>query len=158
LIEGVFKDSKLIKNATFYYDNGNKSYEGDTIYIDDEKTNLVRHGIGTGYLDNGTIDYKGNWEYDEISGHGISYYENGNIHYEGSFEESKFSGYGVVFNEDGSVNYKGNWKDGLREGRGIQFYDDGYIEEGIFEEDELIEEFDDNKESPIKPKDGAGLR
>ena len=63
-----------------------------------------------------------------------------------------------MFNEDGSVNYKGNWKDGLREGRGIQFYDDGYIEEGIFEEDELIEEFDDNKESPIKPKDGAGLR
>lgn len=79
-------------NATSYYINGNKEYEG-------EWKNGKKCGKGKHYFENKKeqLKYDGCFENNAYNGKGKSYYENGNIEYDGDWKNDKKNGCGTYY-------------------------------------------------------------
>lgn len=83
--------------------------------------NGKRHGFGTWTSDAWT--YEGEWQADEIHGHGKQQWKDGRV-FEGQFCQGRFSGYGRMRWPNGST-YDGEYKDDLKHGRGKFTWPDG---------------------------------
>ena len=152
IYEGDFVDEEWNGKGKLFYANGN-IYEGD--FIDGTLT-----GKGKLIYANGNI-YEGDFIDDGATGKGKYTFANGNI-YEGDFIDGEPTGYGKFKQSDGT--YIGNFVNGLVEGYAIFIDNDGIEHIGKAENGILNAINLDtpntllHNNSPIKPKDGAGLR
>lgn len=114
-----------IENGTYFYNNGNKLYEGGVKdgYFD---------GRGKYFYKNGNIMYDGNFKDDAYFGKGKYFSQNGKLLYDGYFKDNEIKR-GKKFYPDGTVMYKGNFKDYEFDGNGRLFHENGRLRyEGNF--------------------------
>lgn len=92
---------------TLYYDKGTVKYVGDLV---DGK----RHGFGTSYSeDNGRVSYTGEWNNDQMDGHGqIFYHFTDALFFEGTMSNGK-QAEGTEFYPGGDIRYQGTYRNGL---------------------------------------------
>lgn len=140
-------DSKV--KCTF----SNGVYDGD--FVDGRRT-----GKGRYTFDNGDV-YEGDFVDGEQHGKGKVTFANGNI-YEGDFVKGQINGYGRQIQDNGT--YIGHFVNGLLDGNVIFVDNDGKESLGRSEKGNFIpsdlntNESSNNDSSPIKFKDGAGIR
>ena len=92
--------------ACSYFENGDKSYEG-------QYKNGHPHGHGIYYWENGNKRYDGQFENRLPHRNGIIYYFNGNKQFEGQIEKNIVQGNGRYYSEDGNIIYEGHFEKGL---------------------------------------------
>ena len=100
-------------------------------YIGEFNENGLKHGIGEYNWTNKHVNYKGNWENDQMNGKGMIVYKNGDL-YQGEFLNNKFHGEGEYFWKDSSSSVKGKFSDGELEGFAIYNASDDQVWEGKF--------------------------
>ena len=101
--------------------------------------------------------YFGNWKNDKQNGNGVHiwYEPSGELkemrnRYVGEWNNGARNGYGVFFYSNGA-RYEGEWKNNLKNGFGIMLYEDGKKYIGRFEEDRLVDKFNElSEEMTIK--------
>ena len=129
------------------WENGN-SFEGQF------KEN---HMNGYGYMiwHNLYEKYIGKWKDDKQNGYGIHiwYEPQGEIkemrnRYVGEWKDGARNGYGVFFYSNGA-RYEGEWKNNLKNGFGIMLYEDGKKYVGRFEEDRLVDKYNELSEKEV---------
>ncbi|MDC0117711.1 protein kinase [Flavobacteriaceae bacterium] len=79
--------------------------------------------------------YEGGWINGKPDGYGTIKYNNGDF-YSGNWIKGKKNGEGTYKWNDGD-SYTGSWVNNYKNGKGTYTYSDGYIQNGIFEDDEL---------------------
>jgi len=95
-----------------------------------ETHNQQRHGFGIQYWPALKSLYKGQFEYDRISGLGLLSHENGD-RYEGNWLDDQAHGKGIYTHSDGS-QYDGDWKYDKKHGLGRHVWTDGQVYEGQY--------------------------
>jgi antitoxin component YwqK of YwqJK toxin-antitoxin module len=141
---GAYKSKKLTtKNGhfTYYFENGNKTSEGN--YIDDKLEGLWNYWFESGekksegeYSDgektgvwyywypNSKLKSKGT--YKKVGSYAYEgFYENGITNAKGNITNGKPQGMWVYWNSDGRKTLQGNFNNGLREGEWTRFFRDG---------------------------------
>ena len=152
-----------------FYNNGKKYFQGNFVdnkanglcysYNNNDKNTISLDGIfknnklvnGTTYYYNEKKKYKGNFDYNlitglldemkeklllnhknliEFCGNGKYFYNNdGNtVEYSGNFLKSKFHGFGTLYSSVGKIKYEGQWSNNYRNGEGKSYYDNGIIQ------------------------------
>jgi hypothetical protein len=129
IIEGEFKNDKLIGNVTIMDKNGEIIFKGE---VDDE--GKYTGNIIEKYDDLG-IYYKGQILKNEKEGIGKLTFKNGD-YYIGEFKNGKRNGRGIYISESKYIknNYEGEWKNDLAHGKGKSIYQEVYENGEIFEE------------------------
>jgi S1-C subfamily serine protease len=121
-LKALLRQEPLVYEELTY---GNDTYSGYTL---DGK----RHFLGTYTWESGNV-YSGEWQMDELTGHGLYYWASGNDskYYLGDFVDSVMHGFGIMlfYNGDG---YIGDWDTGMRTGFGYYEWANGDIYEGDF--------------------------
>ena len=169
LLEGNFNKGKLSGKCLMFYNNGKKYFQGNFVdnkanglcysYNNNDKNTISLDGIfknnklvnGTTYYYNEKKKYKGNFDYNlitglldemkeklllnhknliEFCGNGKYFYNNdGNtVEYSGNFLKSKFHGFGTLYSSVGKIKYEGQWSNNYRNGEGKSYYDNGIIQ------------------------------
>lgn len=143
-----------------YYTTTNQiKYEGEYKFG-------IRQGQGKEYFENGYVSYDGEWKENDRNGNGTQYFENGSIKQEGVFQNDVPFGRIKIYWESGKLNFDGIIfmdQDGNTLATGTIVYNEngelvnvkGHNINGRFIPDQ---ENQSDINSPIKPKDGAGLR
>lgn len=157
--EGEYKLGLREGNGNEFYDNGQLKITGNWV-------NNILQGEVQIYYENGNLAYNGQWFDFKRNGYGIQYYENGNIKQEGELKDDLVCGKNKLYLEDGRLHFEGNIfksPDGDSFATGAIVYGEngellnlkGHIINGEFIP---VKDIQTNNNSPIKPKDGAGLR
>ena len=108
--------------------SGDGSLEYTDLWIDGERIFKNQH-----FFKSGNIKYDGNWN-NSISGQGTYhgqgklYYENGKIEYDGSFNNGSYHGQGKLYHENGNIKFDGNFNSGSYNGQGKLYHENGNIE------------------------------
>jgi uncharacterized protein len=141
---GAYKSKKLVSKQghfVYYYENGNKTSEGN--YVDDQEEGLWNYWLESGQKRSEGKYLKGEktgvWNYWYTNGQLASketytkggsffvegYHENGNIRVKGNCDKGIPEGMWVYWNSDGRITMKGNFNHGLRDGEWIRSFRDG---------------------------------
>ncbi len=105
-------------------------YEGE--FMDGD-----RHGQGTQYHANGSVEYRGSFRDNQRNGTGAYYYPNGD-RYVGQFAANIPNGKGTYYFTDGD-KFIGQFRNGKRNGPGTLYHPDGTTETAIYKNDEAVE-------------------
>ena len=167
--EGEWKDGLkngkgIMKTNTMTYDGnwkmgnihgkGKIKWENGNVFEGEFKEN---HMNGNGYMIWYDLfeKYIGQWKDDKQNGNGIHiWYElPGELkemrnRYVGQWKDGARNGYGVFFYSNGA-RYEGEWKNNLKNGFGIMLYEDGKKYIGRFEEDRLVDKYNELSEEKI---------
>lgn len=141
---GTYKSKKLtVRNGHFiyYFENGNKTSEGD--YTNDKLNgpwtywheNGLKKSQGT-YTDNQKTGIWNYWnennrllaiETYKKAGNGsfVGFHENGETSYKGNFGNEGPEGNWTYWNSDGRIILTGNYKNGMRDGEWTRSFRDG---------------------------------
>ena len=99
--------------------------------------------------------YIGNWKDDKQNGNGmhIWYEPSGELkemrnRYVGQWKNGARDGYGVFFYSNGA-RYEGEWKNNLKSGFGVMLYEDGKKYIGRFDEDRLVDKYNELSEEEV---------
>lgn len=128
-------------NGTIKFANGDE-YKGSFLHSKIEGMGHMIYTLGG--------SYKGEWKNNLPEGKGVYTYGNGEK-YEGQLNQGKREGYGKYFYEDHST-YEGQWKENEREGQGTLVSMDGKRSNGIWKDDQLIENNNESLTGPSKPQ------
>lgn len=118
-VEGTYLNGAINGAGKKYYSDGTILFEG-----------TYKNGIavkGSSYLNDGNVQYIGEWDGDNYNGRGTLYWQNGNIRFEGNWRNNKRSGRGTSYREDGTIEYVGEWQDGQHAGYGKLYFEDGTL-------------------------------
>ena len=149
---GEFKDDLFNGQGTYTYPSGREyngqfsggnfsgigtmSWPDGTKYVGEFKDDKF-NGQGTFTYPDGT-KYVGEFKDDLFNGQG-TYTQPDGTKYVGEFKDDKFTGQGTYTYPDGT-KYVGEFKDDLFNGQGTYTEPDGAISEGVWFDDELVQE------------------
>ena len=145
--DGYWEMGNIHGKGKIKWDNGNV-FEGQF---------EENHMNGYGYMIWFDIfeKYIGNWKNDKQNGNGIHiwYEPAGELkemrnRYVGQWENGARNGYGVFFYSNGA-RYEGEWKNNLKSGFGIMLYEDGKRYIGRFDEDRLVDKYNELSEDKV---------
>jgi hypothetical protein len=115
-------------NGKIKYANGDE-YKGAFLHSKIEGQGHMVYALGG--------NYNGEWKNNLPEGKGVYTYANGEK-YEGQLYQGKRDGYGKYYYEDQSY-YEGQWKENERDGQGVLVSMDGKRSNGIWKDDQFIE-------------------
>lgn len=139
-VSGKFERGTLSYGYSWELDHDKRFYRGDldpatlkphghgkvvvdkvhTVY-EGEFCQGKRHGQGTSFYRDGSVEYTGRWEHDHKSGaDGKLFQETGELLYHGDFREDLYHGSGTSYCH-GRLAYKGEWKAGEYDGVGVLY-------------------------------------
>jgi len=158
--KGIMKTESMTYEGNWEMGNihgkGKIKWENGNVFEGEFKQN---HMNGFGYMIWFDIyeKYIGNWENDTQSGNGIHiwYEPAGELkemrnRYVGQWKNGARNGYGVFFYSNGA-RYEGEWKNNLKDGFGVMLYEDGKKYIGRFDEDRLVDKYNElNEDMAIK--------
>lgn len=93
IYDGSWRKGKLDGEGKLYRILSNHYYIEDDdliLFYHGDFENDKKHGSGTSYYDNDTVEYQGDWQNDQYHGTGILYNEDGSVWYEGDFENGNY--------------------------------------------------------------------
>ena len=167
--EGEWKDGLkhgkgMMKTDTMTYDGswelgnihgkGKIKWENGNIFEGEFKENKMN---GYGYMIWYDLleKYIGKWKDDKQNGNGmhIWYEPQGELkemrnRYVGQWKNGARNGYGVFFYSNGA-RYEGEWKNNLKHGFGVMIYEDGRKYIGRFDEDRLVDKYNELSEEEV---------
>ena len=120
-MKSPYKSKKLKKHhgkVTYYYENGNKSYE--VKYIND-----LKDGEFTRWYETGEVEQKGGYKKEVKSGTWQGWYQNGQQSYSKYYHKGKEEDTSEYFYESGELEEKNNWIDNST------FLCEGFHENGV---------------------------
>ena len=158
--KGTMKTEAMTYEGNWEFGNihgkGKIKWENGNIFEGEFKEN---HLNGYGYMIWYDLleKYIGKWKDDKQNGNGIHiwYEPQGELkemrnRYVGQWKNGARNGYGVFFYSNGA-RYEGEWKNNLKNGFGIILYEEGKKYIGRFEEDRLVDKYNElNEEEVIK--------
>ena len=156
--KGIMKTNTMTYDGNWKMGNihgeGKIKWENGNVFEGEFKEN---HMNGNGYMIWYDLfeKYIGQWKDDKQNGNGIHiWYElPGELkemrnRYVGQWKDGARNGYGVFFYSNGA-RYEGEWKNNLKNGFGIMLYEDGKKYIGRFEEDRLVDKYNELSEEKI---------
>ena len=156
--KGTMKTDAMTYEGNFELGNihgkGKIKWENGNIFEGEFKEN---HLNGYGYMIWYDLleKYIGEWKEDKQNGNGIHiwYEPQGELkemrnRYVGQWKNGARNGYGVFFYSNGA-RYEGEWKNNLKNGFGIMLYEDGKKYIGRFEDDRLIDKYNELSEEEV---------
>jgi antitoxin component YwqK of YwqJK toxin-antitoxin module len=119
--QGEMKKGLRHGTWTFWYENGQKWYEGnykEGIEIGEGGSIITRY-------ENGQIKSEENYKDGKLDGKSIEWYENGQIKLEGNYKDDKSVGKVTMWHENGQKKVEANYKDGKKDGIWTTWYENG---------------------------------
>ena len=146
--DGSWESGNINGKGKIKWENGN-IFEGE---FKENKMNGYGYMIWYDLLEK----YIGKWKDDKQNGNGmhIWYEPQGELkemrnRYVGQWKNGARNGYGVFFYSNGA-RYEGEWKNNLKNGFGIMVYEDGRKYIGRFDEDRLVDKYNELSEEEVE--------
>ena len=156
--KGMMKTESMTYDGSWELGNingkGKIKWENGNIFEGEFKENKMN---GYGYMIWYDLleKYIGKWKDDKQNGNGmhIWYEPQGELkemrnRYVGQWKNGARNGYGVFFYSNGA-RYEGEWKNNLKNGFGIMVYEDGRKYIGRFDEDRLVDKYNELSEEEV---------
>ncbi|MDP2174866.1 MAG: toxin-antitoxin system YwqK family antitoxin [Bacteroidota bacterium] len=130
-LEGTDRTGKF----TYYYDNGQKSSEGEFIKGKND-------GKWTFWFKNGQMKSEGLFENGERQGPWVFYHKNGQVKSKANFIDGSKDGLSIFYFDDGKTDEEFNFLKGKKHGEYKEYYKNGkIIEQGAYEKDSLTGDY-----------------